>query len=129
MSSYEEQHLFKCLQCGGALTPEHPQCQYCGYYNGVYHAAKANPEVYTQPESEPEEDDDDSYQSTPATQGGVLRQVLHFSIVLLTVSIIGSVFTNSTIQADFTAIAIPAETAWTDSISSIRTRISTRMYT
>ena len=35
-----------------------------------------------------------------------LRSVLYFAIVLLVVTILGAIFTNATIQSDFTAAAV-----------------------
>ncbi len=49
-----------------------------------------------------------SHASGNSTPKAFLRSVLYFSVVLLTVTIIGTVFTNGTIKTDFTAAAVLA---------------------
>jgi hypothetical protein len=92
--------VFRCAECAGPNKPTAERCQYCGFYF-------KNPEPIAEIAAEATVEQN-TYSGYTSTTGNYLKSVVFFSIVLLVTTIMGSVFTNGTIQADFTTGAVMA---------------------
>ena len=100
MSSSEGVQMFKCLNCGGAIDPNAERCQYCHmYYGNLEHWNSAKVET-PEPQPEPE------LRSRSSGTGGFTKSTIYFAVVTLIITMMGSTFTNGSIQADFTAAAV-----------------------